>query len=214
VSAIKQTYRALVIEDQDLMRVALIRELKASLSECVVLGAASFEQALTVLQAEDFDLVIIDPGMPGYNPTLSENRIAVVERIIELCPEAIHLVVTGLDTEEEGEACRRLGAAAYLGKTGLDREAFAGILQDISETGFSMYLSQIREKTHEFMYSALTPREQEIIDWMRARPDGMRRRDIYDIMSRHFDIDAGTAEKYYKQARAKLLKAGILPKEV
>lgn len=133
---------------------------------------------------------------------------------MELCPEAIHVVVTGLDTEEEGEACRHLGAAAYLGKTGLDREAFASILHEISETGFSVYLSQVREKTHEFIYSALTPREQEIIDWMRARPIGMRRRDIYERMSQHFDIDAGTVEKYYKQARAKLLKGGVLPKEI
>lgn len=75
VSTIKQTYRALVIEDQDLMRVSLIRELKAVLSECVVLGAASFEQALTLLHGGEFDLVVIDPGMPGYNPTLSETEL-------------------------------------------------------------------------------------------------------------------------------------------
>jgi hypothetical protein len=49
---------------------------------------------------------------------------------------------------------------------------------------------------------------------MRRRPRGMKRRDIYEQMGERFGIDPGTVEKYYKQARAKLLKQGHLPKGV
>lgn len=210
----EQTSRALVIEDQDLMRLALINELKAVLRDCVVQGAASWDVASAVLQEDDFDLVLIDPGLPGLDPTSQRRRLNVVKDVVEACPNAIHVVITGSDSLEEGEDCRRLGANAYVGKTGLDRDVLASILADISATGFSLRLSQVEARAPDYYYSGLTPREQAIIDSMRRRPAGVKRREIYEKMGQQFDIDAGTVEKYYKQARAKLLKNGRLPKGV
>ena len=48
---------------------------------------------------------------------------------------------------------------------------------------------------------------------MMRRPAGTKRRDVFERHGRtDSGIDAASAEKYYKQARAKLLKLGRLPK--
>ena len=208
----EQTSRALVIEDQDLMRLALIGELKAALRDCIVQGAATWEIASGLLREHSFDLVIIDPGLPGFDPTSPQHRLAVVKAVVDASPDALHIVVTGSDSVEEGEACRMLGANAYVGKTGLDRDTLSSIIDEISDTRFSLSLSAVKAVTPEFYYSGLTPREQEIIDFMRSRPKGVKRKEIYEKMGDRFGIDPYTVEKYYKQARAKLLKNGLFPK--
>src|SRR5437899_515254 len=134
-------HRALVIEDQDLMRLALIQELKTVLTECVMLGAPTLEIAKKLSESQDVDLVVIDPGLPGFNPTSRSDRLSVVEEIIEASPSAIHVVVTGSDSLEEAQHCRRLGAAGYVSKTGLQRGLLSEVLQDISRGGFSVRLS-------------------------------------------------------------------------
>ncbi|GAB1584201.1 hypothetical protein PPNSA23_41440 [Phyllobacterium phragmitis] len=198
------------------MRLALIRELKAAIpipAGCIVYGAGTFEMALNLLATETFDLVVIDPGLPGFDPTSKAARFSVVEQIIEASPTAIHMVITGSDTVDEWHEVQRLGAVAYLGKTGLNREVIARVLEEISAKGMAIHFSEVQMTTCEYHYSGLTPREQEIIDWMRRRPSGMKRKEIYEQMGMHFDIDAGSVEKYYKQARAKLMRTGAFPKE-
>lgn len=207
-------HRAVVIEDQDLMRLALIQELKATLPECVLLGAPTLEIAKTVLESDDADVVVIDPGLPGFNPTSQSERLSVVEQVIEASPSAIHLVVTGSDSPDEAEHCRRLGAAGYVSKNGLIRGLLAEVLQDISENGFSARFSDTKQFIADFHYPGLTAREQEILDWMRRRERGMKRKEIYEQMGERFGIDPATVEKYYKQARAKLLKQGHLPEGI
>ena len=207
-------HRALVIEDQDLMRLALIQELKTNLTECVLLGAPTLEIAKELLERQDVDLAIIDPGLPGFDPTSRSDRLLVVEQIVEASPSAMHIVVTGSDSFEEAEECRRLGVAGYVSKTGLIRGLLGEVLQEVSRTGFSVRLTDTKQLTADFHYPGLTAREQEILDWMRRRQRGMRRRDIYEQMGERFGIDPATVEKYYKQARAKLLKQGHLPKGV
>ncbi len=94
----EQTSRALVIEDQDLMRLALISELKAALRDCIVQGAATWEIASGLLREHSFDLVIIDPGLPGFDPTSPQHRLAVVKAVVDASPDALHIVVTGSDS--------------------------------------------------------------------------------------------------------------------
>ena len=212
MTAGEQTSRVLVIEDQDLMRLALINELKAALRNCIVQGAATWEIASGLLRDHSFDLVMIDPGLPGFDPTSPQQRLAVVKAVVDASPQALHIVVTGSDSIEEGEECRKLGANAYVGKTGLDRDTLSSLIEKISDTRFSLSLSAVKSETPEFYYSGLTPREQEIIDFMRRRPKGVKRKEVYEEMGDRFGIDPYTVEKYYKQARAKLLKNGLFPK--
>ncbi|MER8563259.1 DNA-binding response regulator [Mesorhizobium sp. M0578] len=195
------------------MRLALMEQIRSSLDDCMVLGAETLEIATRELQRDDFDLVVIDPGLPGFDPTAPADRVSVVDKIIEASPSAIHVVVTGSDSRAEAEEFRQIGAAGYLGKTGLEPGVFSDVLEDISTKGFSVRLSRVEMTIPDYRYSGLTPREQEIIDMMTRRERGMKRKQIYELMSQRIGIDVGTVEKYYKQARAKLMRQGHkLPK--
>ncbi|WP_160113715.1 hypothetical protein [Phyllobacterium salinisoli] len=43
--------RTLVVEDQDLMRLVLIAEMKASVGDCLVMGAQTFQKTVKTRQA-------------------------------------------------------------------------------------------------------------------------------------------------------------------
>lgn len=203
---------ALVIEDQHLMRLALIQEMQEALPASVVHGAANLTTAMDLLDSHQFDLILIDPGLPGYDPKSQIDRFAVVRTIVELSPDAIHYVVTGSDTDAEWEQCQRLGVAAYLAKNNITTGALVGVLQEVAEHGSCVRFTKEIVSPPEFYHSSLTPREQEVLDWMRQRPEGISRKEIYAQLSQRFGIEEGSAEKFYKRARAKLLKTGPLPK--
>ncbi|RTM10856.1 MAG: response regulator transcription factor [Hyphomicrobiales bacterium] len=205
-------YRALVVEDQDLMRLALIAELKDTFGDCYVAGAQTLELAGQLLRQEEFDLVFVDPGLPGFDPTSTDERMHVVEAIAHASPKARLIVITGSDTPPEAESCRKLGVAAYIGKTGLSRTALRKMLNEIVENGFSLRYSDASAPVPEVHFSGLTPREEQIVSLMLRRPPGAKRRAVFEEMAKELSIDTASAEKYYKQARAKLLKFGQLPK--
>lgn len=205
-------FRALVVEDQDLMRLALMAELTENLRDCYIAGVQTLELAAELLAREDFNIVMVDPGLPGFDPTSAVDRLRVVKDIILASPSATHIVVTGSDTKSEAEACRALGASAYLGKTGLSRGALRDVLEQVSRDSFSLRHSRASAKLPDVKFPGLTPREDQVIGMMMRRPDGTKRRAIFEMMAERFGIDAASSEKYYKQARAKLLKRGQLPK--
>ncbi|MIL10243.1 DNA-binding response regulator, partial [Salmonella enterica subsp. enterica] len=60
--------RALVIEDQNLMCSTLIEVVHEHFPAYMVLGASTLAMALRLLESAPFDLVMIDPGLPGADP--------------------------------------------------------------------------------------------------------------------------------------------------
>lgn len=205
-------HRALVVEDQNLMRLALMAELRAGLRDCYVAGAQTLQLARQLLKEDQFDLVITDPGLPGFDPVSRHDRLHVVETIIEAAPGATHIVVTGSDDEAEALACRLLGARGYVCKTGLSQGELPLVLEQIDRGGFSIQLSDLDASKLDVRFPTLTPREDEILAMMMHRKTGTKRREVFYKMASKAGINAASAERYYKQARAKLLKMGRLPK--
>lgn len=203
--------RALIVEDQDLMRLALIAELKTGFPDCYIAGVQTFELAMNLLANDEFDIVIIDPGLPGFDPTSPSDRMNVVERFVRAAPDALHIVVTGSDTGAEAAACRAIGVSAYLGKTGLSEGDLGQILKQVSRNEFSLRQSLADSRLPDIRFPGLTPREQQVMAMMVCRRPGVKRRDVFEGMAARAAIDSASAEKYYKQARAKLLKRGRLP---
>ena len=204
--------RALVIEDQDLMRQALIIELKESLGDCIIAGAQTYALAHRALADDSFDLVLIDPGLPGFDPTSSDARLKVVEAIVQAAPSATHIVITGSDNDKEAAACRELGVSAYLGKTGLSRGGLGKVLNQVARDEFSLHYSSAAAQSPEVHISGLTPRESRVTELMMQRRLGERRKDIFSKMAEELKIDPASAEKYFKKARAKLSRLGRLPR--
>lgn len=205
-------HRALVVEDQNLMRLALMAEIRAGQRDCYVAGAQTLQMARQLLEEDQFDLVITDPGLPGFDPTSREDRLHVVETIIEAAPGAAHIVVTGSDDEDEAVACRLLGASGYVCKTGLSQGQLSPVLEEIGRGEFSLRLSKPHTPMPDMRFPTLTPREDKIVAMMMCRSPGTRRRDVFEKMANEAGINAASAEKYYKQAKAKLLKLGRLPR--
>ena len=205
-------HRALVVEDQNLMRLALMTELRAGLRDCYVAGAQTLPMARQLLAQDQFDLVITDPGLPGFDPTSRHDRLHVVETIIEAAPDAAHIVVTGSDDEDEALACRLLGAKGYVCKTGLAPGALHNVLEQIDKGETPIRLSELDAAKPDVRFPTLTPREDEILAMMMRRKAGTKRREVFETMAAKVGINAASAERYYKQARAKLLKLGRLPK--
>ena len=135
-------------------------------------------------------------GLPAYKLTLLRNRLTGELDI------AVTLAADKAQTDFRG-----LGAVAYLGKTGLEPGMLGDVLDDISTIGFSIRLSKVTMTVPDYFHSALTPREQEIINLMARREPGMSRTQIYEQVAGKLGIDRDSAEKYFKKARAKIMKS-------
>lgn len=201
----------LVVEDQHLMRLALVLELQAALPGSIVHAAATMATAVDLVRMTPFALVLIDPGLPGYDPRSDDDRLRVVRSIVEQSATAIHIVITGSDSKEEWDACRAMGVAGYIAKNSLKPGTMTTILEKIADHGFCVGIMHETSAAPEVYHSALTPREQEVLGWMRQRQAGVSRKEIYEQLGEQLNIDAASAERYYKRARAKLLKFGQLP---
>lgn len=213
-TSIEPMQHVLVIEDQNLMRMALIHELQSVMKASVIHGAANMAMALSLIPQHDFDFIVIDPGLPDFDPDAVSDRYEVVRRIVKSSPTAIHCVVTGSDKKDEWERCRDLGVSAYLAKNNINSGSFSEVIQEISEHGECVRFAKDTITISEFYHSGLTPREQEFIDWMRQRPPGMSRREIYSQLAERFGITIESAERQYKRARAKVLKTGLVPNDL
>jgi len=203
---------ALVVEDQDLMRLTLMDELRSVLVDGVVRGARTLDEALDLSQEHKFDLVLIDPGLPGVRGNSKSARLTVVGEIIDSAPEALHIVITGSDDRGEAQACEKLGASAYASKVGLDRDRLRDLISQMATSSFVAFYSEIRSLgSPEFRYAGLTSREQEIVDLMTQEEMGTKRADVYRSIGERLRISSDSAESYFKRARAKLLRRGVYP---
>ena len=201
----------LIVEDQHLMRLALVQEMQAALPLSIVHATATMTSALEQLRRVPFALVVIDPGLPDYDPRSENDRMTVIKTIVERSPTAIHIVITGSDSEKEWEACRTMGVAGYIAKNSLKPGTMSTILERISDHGYCVGIMHETSVAPEIYHTALSPREQEVLAWMMQRPAGVSRKEIYDQLGEHMSIDAASAERYYIRAKAKLLKSGQLP---
>jgi hypothetical protein len=141
--------------------------------------------ALELVRTTPFALVLIDPGLPGYDPRSKYDRLMVIRSVVEQSPTAIHIAVTGSDSKEEWDACRTIGVAGYIAKNSLKPGTMTNILEKIADHGFCVGLMHETSNAPEVYHSALSPREQEVLAWMRQRHAGVGRKVIYEQLGEH-----------------------------
>jgi ActR/RegA family two-component response regulator len=202
--------KILIIEDDDLTLDSLVRHFKTAKPNYLVLTAPTFEAAMEALNCNTFAMILIDPGLPdfGAESEKANVRLSNIEKIINASPTGIHVIITGRFSSVEAEACRRLGAKAYLGKFGLNAPALANILEELSRTDFLLHRGTITsDKTMpEVHYPELSAVEELCLKWVASRSPGMKRSVLFDQMAKHFNMkNADSAEKKYKRARSKIL---------
>jgi two-component system cell cycle response regulator len=117
--------RVLAVDDQRYFR-ELIEGLLSDEGYEVVTASCG-EEALHVLEREDFDIVITDLVMPGIDGT------QLVERIKERRPEQDIVMVTGVVDVKTAVAALKQGATDYILKP-FDRKALASSLEKILQS--------------------------------------------------------------------------------
>jgi DNA-binding NarL/FixJ family response regulator len=211
-----QIFQVLVIEDQPLYGDMLQRRLKRFFGKrTLILVAGTLERAKHLLRDSEFDLVVTDVGLPGFDPTSEADRLTVIREVAAAANETTHIVMTGSPTVGESEECRRLGCAAYIGKNGLGSDLLQNILSRTTDGEFVAQLPEAEEPEADFRlhYSDLTQREEEIFNRVLQRTPGTTRTEVFEEVKELWGLKSGeTVKKYYKTARAKLARNGLLPK--
>jgi two-component system response regulator PilR (NtrC family) len=100
--------RILVVDDERSMRDFL--EILLQREGHDVLSCGSAEQALSALESDDFDIVISDIRMPGMS------GIDLLNRVQDLAPETLVILITAHGTTESAVEAMKLGAYDYLTK--------------------------------------------------------------------------------------------------
>lgn len=105
--------RILVVEDDKLLSSLIVRKLKAE--NCNVLYAANGEDALTVLEKEAPDLILLDILLPGID------GFEVLKRVKEnpALRDVPVIILSNLGQESDIEQGKKLGAVTFLVKASL-----------------------------------------------------------------------------------------------
>jgi putative two-component system response regulator len=98
--------RILVVDDQDIVRVALLRTLRKHGFTCF--EAADAFKTLELLDRESIDLVLSDIKMPGMS------GLSLVKAVAHRIPEIAFVMVSSMDNTEMAMECLRQGAYGYV----------------------------------------------------------------------------------------------------
>ncbi|MFC3126661.1 ATP-binding protein [Pseudoroseomonas globiformis] len=120
-AAVGPARRILVVDDVAVNRLVVQALLQGSGHE--VQQAESGEAALSLLERQGLDLILLDVQMPGLGGLETARLIRAAEAADPTRPRLAILALTGSDGEEEHEACRAAGMDGVLvkpmGRTGL-----------------------------------------------------------------------------------------------
>lgn len=200
--------KILIIENENLTRQAVADVCASIFDHCMIIGAPTVEYAQDLLGRKMFDLVTLEPWMLFNADMDNSDWLEALTNLISLAPRSNHVLLTRAQILLEDYL--QIGVSVCVSKVGLNRTRLASVLKAAHCRKF-VIKEQDETVAPDIYFSGLTQREQEIISLMILRRPGMKRKDVYEIMSHRCNIDISSAEKYFKRARAKLQEKGPLP---
>ena len=117
--------RILVVDDDDVDRMAVKRALKSTGLEATVTEAENAEAALAMLDKHVFDCTLLDYRMPG------SDGLEVVRRAREKGSLVPFIMLTGFGDEQTAVELMKAGAADYIPKSSLTAERLALSLRGV-----------------------------------------------------------------------------------
>ena len=100
----------MIVDDHAILRRGLARMLKASFSDMFIGEAGDGEEALQLLVTRQWDMAILDIGLPG------PSGLEVLQSFLKRCPTLPVLVLTGLADDTVAIRVFEIGAMGYLSK--------------------------------------------------------------------------------------------------
>ncbi|MBC53237.1 MAG: DNA-binding response regulator [Gammaproteobacteria bacterium] len=154
---------ALVVEDNRETRRWLVSCIATAFPAMTVHESADLSTALGLLQHHDFDLALVDLGLP-------DGSGMDVIRALQARPEPCYVVVATIyDDDRNLFAALKLGAKGYILKD-QDRERIVSYLQGIkknqpaiSAAASQRLIEHFNSKGEAMQTSALTPRETDVL---------------------------------------------------
>jgi DNA-binding NtrC family response regulator len=98
----------LVVDDEEVVRRSHLRVLKSV--RCQVEAVGDGEHALKAMEAQPYDVVLLDLRMPGMD------GMSVLRTMKRRWPESEVIVITGYPSVDTAKEAIRLGACDYLAK--------------------------------------------------------------------------------------------------
>jgi DNA-binding NtrC family response regulator len=138
----------LVVDDEAELTEALADVLE--LNDIIVTVANSGEEALSRLQAETFDCVVMDIMMPGMN------GVETMKRARELAPGTIMMLMTAYSVDELIDEAKREGALAILKKP-LEVDSFLTFLSQFKDRSSILVVDDDTDLCHT-LQETLSPR--------------------------------------------------------
>lgn len=129
--------KAMVADDEYIIRRGIISFLRKYEEIEVVAEAEDGEMALEIAQEEDIDIFFVDINMPFLS------GLQFIEKLKNLQPQAIIVVITGYDDFEFARTALRLGVFEYILKP-LMEEPFDNMIQEV--------LKEVQQQNKEDKY--------------------------------------------------------------
>ena len=155
--------RMLVVDDHEVVRRGTRQVLAEGFPGAAFGEASVAAEALALLQAERWDLLVLDINLPG------RSGLEVLEEVRRLWPRLPVLVLSAYPEEEFAVRCLRLGAAGYLTKSSAADELVAAarkaleggkyVTAALAERLASVLGGGVRGEPHE----ALSGRELQVV---------------------------------------------------
>lgn len=98
----------LVVDDEEVVRRSHLRVLESE--HCQVEAVGDGEQALKAMEAQPYDVVLLDLRMPGID------GMSILRTMKKRWPESEVIVITGFPSVDTAKEAIRLGACDYLAK--------------------------------------------------------------------------------------------------
>lgn len=188
------TINAIIADDHELVREALQMRLK-KMDVNIVAEAADGQQAVTLAEAVDFDLILMDISMPVLN------GVEATQKIKEANPERKILVLSTHDSQDYIRTVAAAGADGYLLKSA-DFEEMQKAVQVVAMGG-SYFAESVKQKLfgerdyEDEKMQSLTIREKEVL---RMIDEGYRSKEI----AHRLNISTRTVEAHRRNLKRKL----------
>jgi len=167
--------RILIVDDDAEIR-SILSDLLSEQYDCCLVNSAT--EALRLLPAQEFELVISDITMPGMT------GLEMIPHLQELAPNTVVVMISGMQTVESAIEALRLGAFDYLMKPFDLRQVEAGVKRALEHRALVVAKRQhdeqleelVEQRTRELDY-ALSSLEQAYRSTLRALTAALETRD-------------------------------------
>ena len=103
--------KILIADDHSIVRLGASVIIKETMPSCIITQAQDYSEVLTLLEKEDFDLLLLDINMPGGN------NIRVVKEILEIQESIKILIFSSYDESLYALRYIEAGAAGFVNKS-------------------------------------------------------------------------------------------------